>query len=83
MLTLIFTCLMVWIFGKLIWIAFKMTWGYHKGFIQSYISSDHSDRAGDRRTGFCCPAGSDHNWNHYADMRNCGKIRITMTIKIV
>ena len=62
---------MVWIFGKLIWIAFKMTWG----FIQSCISSDHSDRAGDRRTGFCCPSGSGHNWNHYADMRNCGKIR--------
>ena len=30
MLTLIFTCLMVWIFGKLIWIAFKMTWGITK-----------------------------------------------------
>ena len=25
--------------------------------------------------GICCPASSDHNWNHYADMRNCGKIR--------
>ena len=30
MLMLIFTCLMVWIFGKLIWIAFKMTWGITK-----------------------------------------------------
>lgn len=30
MLTLIFACLMVWIFGKLIWIAFKMTWGITK-----------------------------------------------------
>ena len=30
MLTLIFTCLMVWIFGKLIWIAFKMTLGITK-----------------------------------------------------
>ena len=30
MLTLIFTCLMVWIFGKLIWIAFKMSWGITK-----------------------------------------------------
>lgn len=30
MLTLIFTCLMVWIFGKLIWLAFKMTWGITK-----------------------------------------------------
>ena len=30
MLTLIFTCLMVWIFGKLIWIAFKMAWGITK-----------------------------------------------------
>lgn len=63
MLTLLFVICMFGIFGKLIGLAFKMTWGIAEGAVHTGIPASYSGRIGNGWPFGCCISASDRDRN--------------------
>lgn len=66
MLTLLFIILMFGIFGKMIGLAFRATWGITKIFFSSDIPSPCPDRISSGRSDLHSTSPSCDSWDYHA-----------------